>query len=137
MFSLFSKIAGWQYFGMAKLIAIALLCVSIMVYIGSLKLRLGVAQGEVSKLQGEKSRIEAEYKTLSDLTKTQNEMVVSWKNAADLSAHKAAEAIEKSKDISKHIQPVIIKAKARAVASKELSCDQAVLDAIQDIKGMR
>lgn len=124
---------------LAKIIGIALLCFALLytwhrftnhyVEIG----RQAVRQ----KLQPKLEACETRNKTLSDQVTVQNEAITSWKNAAETNASKAAEAIKKAQSISYYHQGTINAAKARAEASKALSCDEAVEDAIQDLKGMK
>lgn len=124
---------------LAKIIGIALLCFALLyawhrftnhyVEIGRQEVR--------QELQPKLEACETRYKTLSDQVSVQNEAISSWKNAAEINAHKAAEAIKTAQSISEYHQSTINAAKARAEASKDKSCDAAVADAMQDLMNLR
>jgi predicted nucleic acid-binding Zn-ribbon protein len=106
-------------------IAVGVLVLVLAFYIGTLKVQLGNARGEVAELRGQLAESMAAYEILSKKTVEQSAAIAEWEARAKTASTKAAEAIKKAKAMAEHRQGEISRLKA-SIKAGGASCAEAV-----------
>ncbi|WP_137719362.1 hypothetical protein [Methylobacillus flagellatus] len=120
----------------------------VLAYIGTLKLQVGMARGDLMHVQGELAGEQARvaqlqqelgewsgaYTTLAKLTQEQSAGIEQLKQASEAAKIRSLAAIKNAEVIAEARAGAIIAATARA-ASPDLTCDQAVDAAKAELMG--
>ena len=118
-----------------KPVAIGVVVLGLGIYIGTLKLELGSAQGTVAKQKGEIAQWSSAYDVLSKATVAQNAAVNQLKVDSDKKHVEALQAIKKADELSVSQQNLVtaIALRDKSVTGTQRTCEAAVLAAKGDL----